>query len=517
MFGLQLVLMLVCGTVLSLAMPPTGFWFCFLVLIPLFIAVASSERSKGAFWLGFALAVGFFALHLVWLPSSLSKDFGALIWATFPPLVLLLACFWGIVTFISRWLGGRGIGTLLLLPPFWLLMEWARTHGTFAFPWGSLGYLWLGTPLAQAAELGGSYGLSLLTLIVAVLFAAPFTRSRERIMFFSLSSRRQRRRGWLGVPVAVALLATVWVYGLFRLELPLPELDRSVLLVQGNTDPLGRMQGTSSDVEIYTSLTRNAMTTLPSPPDLVVWPEGAVIGKAAENGMEGEEGKPLRELLQNSAGDTTLITGISISEWQGDVSIGYNRVYSLSDGEVTDKYDKIGLVPFGERAPFFYVLKPAYRAIYSLFGLPAYTRLPGAFPKPLTTPDLTAAVYICYESVFPHIVREQVQRGGQVLVNITNDSWFGTGSGGEQHFLMGTMRAIETRRYILRAGNDGVTAVVNPLGQTITRLERQISSSLVGDYALMDGQTLYVRWGDWIVLLSAIYTVVVVIILVLNR
>ena len=503
--------MIVSGAALSLAMPPIGLWFCFLALVPLFIVVANAERTRASFWFGFFFAVGFFTIHLFWLPSSLSKLFGVFIWATFPPMVLILGCFWGIVTYLSRLLGGPGFGTLLLLPPFWLLMEWARTHGPFAFPWGSLGYLWLPTPVAQASDLAGSYGLSLLTLVVSALVAAPFLPRDRRIVTLG---PKKPSRAWFGIPVSLLLLAVGWVYGLFRLELPLPELDRSVLLVQGNTDPLGRALGQTDDVTVYTELTRNAMTTLPSPPSLVVWPEGAVIG---ERTLEGDDGEALRQRLQESAGNATLITGMSVGEWSENVRLGANRVYGLANATITDQYDKIGLVPFGERLPFFNVLLPIYRVVYPLFGLGAGTVVPGEFPKPITTPDLTAAVYICYESVLPHIVREQVKRGGEVLINITNDAWFGAGTGGEQHFLMGTMRAIETKRYLLRAGNDGVTAVVDPLGRTLTRLERHISSFLVGEYALMNGQTLYVRWGDWIIWVALVYALIVVGVRILIR
>lgn len=503
--------MLSSGAALSLAMPPIGLWFCFLALVPLFVLVANTERARAAFWFGFYFAVGFFAFHLFWLPNSLSTLFGAFIWATFPPMVLILGCFWGIVTSFSRYFGGRGYGTLLLLPAFWLLMEWARTHGIFAFPWGSLGYLWLGTPLAQAADLAGSYGLSLLTLVVSALLAAPFLQRDRRIVTLG---PRKPSRAWFGIPISLLLLAAGWVYGLFILRQPLPTPNRSVLLVQGDTDPLGRALGQTDDVTVYTNLTRNAMTTLANPPSLVVWPEGAVIGEAT---LEGTAGEALRQRLQASAGNATLVTGMSLWEQVNGNWQGYNRVYGLADATVTDKYDKVVLVPFGERLPFFNLLRPIYNVIYPLFGLGAYTRVPGELAKPLTASDLTAAVYICYESVFPQIPRQQVKRGGEVLINVTNDAWFGSGNGAEQHFLMGTMRAIETRRYLLRAGNDGVTAVVDPHGKTLTRLERHIPSSLVGDYALMNGQTPYVRWGDYIVWLTAIYAAIIIVVRMLNR
>ena len=101
-----------------------------------------------------------------------------------------------------------------------------------------------------------------------------------------------------------------------------------------------------------------------------------------------------------------------------------------------------------------------------------------------------------------------VAQGAQVLVNISNDGWFGVGYGAEQHFGMGTLRAIETRRYLLRAGNDGITAVIDPLGRTVARVPRFREAALLADYALIEGSTLYVRWGDWLVLVAALYAIV---------
>ena len=489
-FWLRAVTCLLFGSLLSAAFPPVGMWPTVVGLVVLFALVARSDTAKEAFSLGFWFGLGFFATHLFWLPNSLSDPslFGPVAWVMYPPIVLIEGVFWGIVTGGSRLVGRRGAGTLLFLPALWLLMEWARTQGVFAFPWGSLGYVWLGTPLAQFADISGSYGLSFVTLVVMALLAVPFLGVGRRAVFASAAS----------ILLAALMAAGVGVYGSERLAEPVLVPDKQALLVQGNTDPLERAQGTSSDLDIYAPLTANALQSLQDKPDLVVWPEGAVIGGGLT--LEGMSGEETRLRVQNSAGDAAVITGAGVGS--------YNSVYGLSDATVTGRYDKVYLVPFGEGIPFNQALLPVYTVIYGWFNLGPYGRLAGTTFNPIPTSAVTAATYICYESVFPQVARRMVARGADVLVNISNDAWFGRGHGAEQHFAMGTMRAIETRRYLLRVGNDGVTAVVNPQGRTLQRLERHIPATLLADYATSDVVTLYVRYGDWLIIVVAVYALV---------
>jgi apolipoprotein N-acyltransferase len=502
----QALVVALCGVLFSAAFPPVGLWFLVLSLIPLFYTVADSRYHHQAFWLGFWFAVPFYALHLFWLPSGLSDIFGWVAWIIYPPLTIILAVFQGIVCWLSRGLGGRGHGALWTLPGFWLLMEWARTQGPLAFPWGNPGYIWLGTPLAQAADIAGSYGLSFATLVMsALLCAALLPREVSRGAF----NVERRRAPVVPVILTAIIAAALYGYGLYRLSQPYPAADRQALLVQGNTDPLGRSLG-ESDLEVYTRLTASAMARLVEPVDLVIWPEAAVIGEFV-TGMRGQE---TRERIWESAQGTPVITGASI--WETTTE-RYNSVIGIEDAQISGRYDKVYTVPFGESVPFAEVLEPLYRIVYGWFGLLPSTTAPGQSFTPITTSLGTAAAYICYESVFPQVARNLVARGGEVLINISNDAWFGRGNGAEQHFAMGTMRAIETRRYLLRVGNDGITAVVSPHGETLQRLERFIAGSMVGNFALMRGETVYVRFGDWLIWLAAGYLLLTVVVLVLRR
>lgn len=491
------------GALFTTAFAPLNFWFSALLLVPFFILVARSARAPQAFGLGFWFGFGFFALHMVWLPNSLSAYFGAITWAMYPPIVLIEGLFWGSVCWTARAAGGRGRGTLLLLPALWLMMEWARTQGAFAFPWGSIGYVWLGTPLAQFADLGGNYGLSLVTLIMAALLALPFVSGEVKTAY---SSRAQSAAGGAfgAVLGAVILGLGVWGYGLLRLNEAIPPADQQALLVQGNTDPLGRAQGTTKDLEIYVRLTEGAMATAIQRPTLVIWPEGGISSEP----LEGTAGEDNRLLIQAAAGEAEVITGAGVWESTQEGWIRYNSAYGLASATLQDRYDKVNLVPFGEGIPFLDQLKPVYDTIYSWFNLAAAKTLPGDTVKPIVLPDVTAAVYICYESVFPQVARQMVKQGGQVLVNISNDAWFGSGAGAEQHYQMGTMRAIETRRYLLRAGNDGITAAIDPLGRTLATIPRFAEGSLTTTYGLSDYLTPYVRLGDWVVWATLAYSLV---------
>ena len=487
LFWLRAFTCLLFGSLLSAAFPPVGVWATVFGLAVLFALVARSGSFREAFSLGFWFGVGFFATHLFWLPNSLSTPdlFGPVAWIMYPPIVLIEGVFWGVVTGASRLVGRRGAGTLLLLPALWLLMEWARTQGPFAFPWGSLGYVWLGTPLAQLADVSGSYGLSLTTLVVMALLAVPFSKRGSTVFTFLAS-----------VLAAALVVVAVLSYGLERLADTPPAPDKRALLVQGNTNPLSGAQGEVSGLDVYAPLTSSALQNLETRPDLVVWPEGAVLGANVE-GMSGEE---TRLRIRDSAADAAVIAGAGVGP--------YNSVYGFDNGVVTGRYDKVYLVPFGEGIPFNEALLPVYRVVYGWFNLAPVGRLPGDTFDPVVTNVVTAAAYICYESVFPQVARRMVAQGADVLVNISNDAWFGRGHGAEQHFAMGTMRAIETRRYLLRVGNDGVTAVVDPQGRTLQRLERFVPAALLADYATSDVVTLYVRYGDWLVIVVALYALV---------
>ena len=509
MFFARAVLALLCGALLSLAFPPVELWLLVLALVPLILLSVNSLSARAAFWPGFFFGLGFFALYLLWLPESFAPYSGGFFWLLYPPLIAVLGVFWGLVTLTARLLGGRGVGALWLLPALWVLMEWARTQGPFAFPWGVLGYVWVGTPLSQAADLAGVYGLSLLTLSVLSLLVSPLVYRPQRAVTRSKSfravpvSRPKKRLAWtFGL-----LLAASWLgYGIFRVQTVTLAAPKTAVLVQGSTDPFARVTDPGGELGLYRRLTHKALQEEATPVNVVVWPEGVALGLLYYGyDLTSPYAAPDREQIQQSAGGQPVITGGGAID-DREVFSSSNSVFGLENAQVTGRYDKVYLVPFGEYFPLIGPLEPIYRTIFGWFGYPLLqSRPPGQAIAPLSIAGTSVAAYICYESVFPQIARTMTARGAQVLVNISNDAWFGFGQGARQHFSMGNLRAIETRRYLLRDGNDGITALVNPLGQVEAELPRGERGALTVHYGARRGLTPYVRFGDLLVLGLALY------------
>lgn len=483
------VIVAACGALATLALPPLGWWPLSLLLAGLFAATANARSRGRSFSLGFWFGLPFFAIYLSWLPTSLGDLLGPAFWALYPLLVLALAAIWGLTT-LASWLvaGGGGRRTLLLLPVLWVAVEWARTQGYFAFPWGVLGYAWLDSPVAQLASLFGVYGLSLVTTVLAAVLALPLVSPRS-------GSGPPTARLLLAPAAALLVLAVAWERGgavgaAAERELEAP--TRLALLVQGDVDAFGRAQGAALDLRTHLELTRGAVADARAngapPYDLVVWPEGAVLGYA----MDGAGASPLYDEITSTAPGASFIVGGRAYE----STRSYNSLYSLEDGTLLGRYDKHYLVPFGERWPFHESLSWLYNGIFGLMGLPPLgSTSAGPPPAPLPTALGPVAAFVCYESVFPQVQRAQVAQGARLLVLGTNDAWFARGSGAEQHFDMGRLRAVETRRWLVRAGNDGVTASVDPLGRTVARLERGVRGTLTAPFGLLDSVTPWVRYG----------------------
>ncbi len=414
------------GLLLALTLPP----FPLGVLAPIVLAFL----LRGGFRTGFLMGLGFWGLHLIWLPQSFAQLFGPFGVVPFFPLVLLKAFSFGLLFALTP--------TPLARVGGWVLLEWLTEQGELAFPWGFLGYSLVEAPGRVLAAWGGVYLLSLLVL----LFAWGFREGRY----------------WLVLP-----WAALWVS-------PLPPVrgEEQALLVQGNVNPLVKVQGELGD-EVYLRLTQEGLAKHPEA-RLVVWPETAV--------WQIPEGTDA--LLQGRY----LLTGLNL--------YGPNRAVLYWEGRVLGHYDKVRLVPFGERFPFRGVLGGVYSLFFRTFGLGELgDRTPGERLAPIGP----YGAMVCYESVFPSVARTLVSQGARVLVLLTNDAWYGPSFGGRQHFALGRLRAVETGRWLLRAGNDGITASMDPYGRVVAQIPPHREGYLLAPYGLNGGRTFYVRYGDWAV------------------
>lgn len=448
----------------------------FLVVIPLSGLLFASAReatprlaARAAFfgWLAF------WAVHLFWLPQSFAPNFGIAVWFLMPFVWVIEAGFNAALTWVVYRATGRPLPFLGAMAGALVLLEWMRGLGPLAFPWGNFGYTLIGTPLAQVASLGGVYLGSLIVLMCASSIAAVF--------FYE----------WRWLPVAGMIIIASLIYGLTRPAPPIP--TRQAWLMQGNIDPFKNFIGETRSLEIFTGLLKGA------PKDAVVVLPEAALNIAVVASLE----PPLPPALRLPS-VPKLLAGVSDSR-QG---ARLNAVASVTNSRLLATTNKTFLVPFGEYQPLRREASAVYDFVFRIFNLPNLQSAdPGNQQRILELGGERFGAFVCYDSIFPSLPRSLVLRGAQVLVEPTNDGWFGGGAGNYQHFAMDKMRAIETGRYLLRVANTGITASIDPNGRVLEELPLNVSRALLARYAPLETITPYVLLGDWALWLAAVIVI----------
>ena len=413
-------------------------------------------------------------------------------------LVLILFCMYiglyhGLFGFLMALAAGRGsVRWVLVSAPFlWVAVELARTRVT-AFPWELLGYAQTANvAVTRIATLTGVYGLSFEIVLVNSAFAAAF-----------LVEKARRKRLLLATFGAAAALQA----GQWAVSPPQPATDRSALLVQPDI-PITTawtedyFQGTLNDL-VKLSLNPPG-AKLGQPNELIVWPESP--SPFFSNDARFRE--PVSALARQSGSWVIAGTiGIQAATHNGRRgSQMFNSAALVSpQGEWTARYDKVHLVPFGEYLPF-----PRLFAFAGGLTKEVGEFQPGSSHDPLAAGGQRVGTFICYESIFPDEVRQFAAGGADVLVNISNDGWYGDSGAWSQHLQQTRMRAIENNRWLLSATNTGLTAVIDPWGRIAATVPRHERTALVAQYALVSAATFYARHGDWFAYLCAIISVVI--------
>ncbi|WP_233218576.1 apolipoprotein N-acyltransferase [Deinococcus arcticus] len=447
-----------------------------LAAILVFTARAQSPRQAAGrlFWAGF----GYMGLHLWWLGAFLVDLFRGFVpmGALAGLLFALQGAFLGAMALLATRLTPSATGRVWTLAGGWVLLEWLRMLGPLAFPWPTLGYTLLPTPAIQVADLGG---VLLGSVLVALSAAALAHGWLERW-----------GRGWLR-PALLAALAWGGAlgYGLTRVPGEGPEQPMRVLRVTING--FDRAAGTLPADTLF-GLFREPSLKRP-PGSVVVWSEGAI---ELPGGPAPAPGLP----VPNFPGPG--ISGIGGTEFiptsnGGLTARRFNQVTSLNaQGQVQSANAKARPVPFGETRPFDAVLSPLYGLLERVLGLSLGDIQPAQTLVPLTLNGVQYGTYVCYDSVFPWVARTLASQGAQLLVNPSNDGWY-KGWGVEQHFQMGRVRAIETRRWLVRSVNLGVAGSVNDLGQPVQTVDTGDSVQVLDVRPrLLSGTTVFVRVGD---------------------
>jgi apolipoprotein N-acyltransferase len=453
---------LLAGGLTTLTASPFELWWLAPVAVGLVYAGIHALSPAQAALRGWCYGVGLFGSGASWVYVSI-HDYGY----TGVPLALLLTTLFvaGLALFyaLTLWLYRRLTGPRLAALSFagaWVLGEWLRTWLFTGFPWLLLGGGQVDSPLASWAPVGGVY---LLSLVVA--------------LSGTLGVEFLRRRWWAAAP-----LAALWLVPLAlpsQWTAPAGEPIR-VALLQGNLPQLIKWtpEGQREAANTYSALTLDR----PEDVDLVVWPEAALP-------MLEDDARPVLERVQsNLSPGTALLTGILQRDDQG---LNYNSVIGVGNSE--GEYRKTRLVPFGEYLP----LERWLRGVIAFFDLPMPTMTPGPDdPAPMRAAGLSIGNAICYEIIYADLVAKRA-RDAEVLLTVSNDTWFGASIGPLQHLQMARLRALENGRHLMRATSNGVTAVVDPQGRVTARAPQFEATSLTGEVTPMNGLTPFTRTGSW--------------------
>ncbi len=426
---------------------------------------------------------------------------GMPLWLSFMVLLLLsvyLGLYTGLFGYLCKFLSDKtSIPLPVAAPLLWVSLEFLKAHLISGFPWASLGYSqYKFLHIIQIADITGVYGVSFLIVAVnAALFSLLLLRKegvlRNRIKIISISS-------------VVFLFVLSLCYGYYRLSRDYNSTDRGVKIavLQGNIPQNLKWDRNFKrrTVDIYKRLTNEAAG---HNPDLVIWPETAAPFFFQEESQYRDE---IFDIA--SAGQTYLLFGNPAYEiTDNNVQNMLNSAYLISpDRETLARYDKIHLVPFGEYVPLSKIL----------FFIEKITEGTGDFTSGrdyvvMEMPQGKFGVVICYEVIFPELVRKFVRDGAAFMTTITNDAWFGKTSAPYQHFTMAVFRSVENRIYFARSANTGISGFISPKGEILQASPIFEESLLIRNIFPSDTKTFYTKHGDMFALGAILMTLIMLI------
>lgn len=452
--------------------------------------VKKAISVKHAMIVGFLFGFGHFLISLYWICIGVSVYIDEFWWAlpfALFGLPIILAFFIAASSALS-WLMRNNTFYHLVFCLCWLLFEWLRSWLFTGLPWNLLGYsLSFSEILIQLANIVGIYGLSFITIYIATSFYYFLTKETAQLKIAIITS--------------IIILLTMIIYGTIRLQQNPTNFSKvTVRLVQPSIPQISKWneakfwQNLNSQIEL--SLSPNKVESNELSPDLIIWSEAALIVPYTYFPIK----QKLMDMLKIN--QSILITGgVTNNNKQGEELQIYSAFFALStEGESLFEYHKSHLVPFGEYMPFKNIL-PIKKLTP---GLLDYTEGISKLVH-LDKFNLTIRPLVCYESIFPSEVRVS-NRQADVIINITNDSWYGNSSGPYQHFHISRMRAVENGLPMLRLANNGISAIIDPLGRVVAQLTLNKVGVIDGKIPskLSKYQTLYSQLGDITVLIIVI-------------
>ena len=492
-----MLLAIASGVLLALSFPRFGHpAFAWIALTPLLVALGSRISLSRAFWLGLLTGTVYLWGTLYWLSNVMTR-YGDInlagsivINAVFIAYLALYPALF--VVIVRRLMIAFGPPALVAVPFVWTATELGRMYVFTGFPWVLLGYSQASVlPIAQAASVVGVFGVSAVVSATSAALAGVVIA-----------------RAWRPAAVVLTGVLLLAVWGNVRARTA--ELTRAgqplrVGIVQPNTleedvEAAVRDPARGRDiVERDLSLTRDALSQQAS---FVVWPESGLSPYTVEDYPDVSQA--IRDTARKAG--VPILVGSDQLEWRSsggsrEVERQFNAAFLIrADGTTGAVYRKMHLVPWGEYVPlknWLTFVGPLVRAIGRGFDA-------GDTPTLLPVGQHPVSAAICYEIIYPDLVRRSVLEGSELLTTITNDSWFGRTSAPYQHFEQASMRAIEEGRYLVRSANTGISGIVDPYGHVLARTDIFHPAVIVGEVRLLTATTVYTRIGDAFAYASAI-------------
>ena len=477
------------GSLLMLCFPTFDLSpLAWIALAPLLVSLWD-KKPKEAFMSGMLAGIFYFFGTLYWIYHSITY-YGSVPLVVSLFVVLLLCLYLSLYPGVFALIFSHKIRTtrlpaLLLAPVFWVSLEFVRSYALTGFPWSSIGYSQYRFLYGiQVADITGIYGVSFLVVAVNGAIADIFI-SRKRIAEMPLFPARQ---AFISYSIMSLVIIAVFSYGYWRLHEHREGNSVRVSVIQGNIEQDMKWEPAYQHevITIYEDLSKQAAASSPS---LIVWPETSLP-------FFFDDSSHSRELVafQRQLGTYLLFGSVLVKSPPSEktpASLTNSAILLEKNGNVSFMYDKIHLVPFGEYIPlrniFFFVNK-------LVVGIGDY--VPGDKYIKAQTVFGSFGTFICYEIIFPGLVRKFYAKDGDFIVTITNDAWFGKTAGPYQHFSMAVFRAIENRKPVIRAANTGISGFIDSNGRimkTSALFERQIETM---DVKTDHSRSLYSRYGD---------------------
>ena len=494
---------IITGIFYASSFPDIDFGFlAWVSLIPLLWALRN-QSPRRSFFLGWLAGTVAFTGIMYWVTISMSLYGGLPLWVTLFPLLLLagyLGIYFGLFSFLLIWIREKvQLPDLLLVPILWTTLEWVRGHALTGLPWGLIGYTqYQNLSMIQIADITGIYGVSFLVVLInTALLQLPGA-------FFHV----HRQKALRSIAIAILVLTLTFLYGTKRLNQFEKGANESITvgIIQANI-PQDMKWDTAFRMETLSRYDNLTQSISDNKPDLIVWPEAATPFIFEDNKFFKRQVLTIAQ----EAGIPLLFGAPARSRKAGFSSSLTNSAYLIdSSGAILSRQDKIHLVPFGEYVPLPRILFFLDKMVEGIGNFKAGTEYTIMEVPSRNNGDAKLGTAICYEVIFPELVRRFVAEGANLMVTITNDAWFGRSSAPKQHFSMVVFRSIENRVSFIRAANTGISGFISPSGRIRKASKLFEAAAFTEPLPIYNTRSLYTRFGDLFVKVCGIIFLVLI-------